>query len=286
MKQYSLDELKDIANLIRQDIIKMLVKAGSGHSAGALGIADIFAALYFAVLNNDPKNPDWPDRDRLVLSNGHTCPVLYAALARAGYFPLKELLTLRQLGSRLQGHPSRLELPGVEISSGPLGQGISQAVGMALAGKMDKKNHYVFCVMGDGEQDEGQVWEAAMFAAKNRLYNLIAIIDRNNIQIDGFTEEVMPLEPLKEKYEAFGWHVLEINGHNMREIIAACEQAKVIFEKPSLIIAHTIPGKDVDFMERKFEWHGNPLNESQAKLALEELKKIQTLGGRICGDCE
>lgn len=283
MKQYSLDELKNTANLIRQDIIKMLVKAGSGHSAGALGMADIFAALYFAVLNHNPKKPDWPDRDRLVLSNGHTCPVLYAALARAGYFPLKELLTLRQLGSRLQGHPSRLELPGVEVCSGPLGQGISEAIGMALAGKMDKKNYYVFCVMGDGEQDEGQVWEAAMFAGKNKLYNLIAIIDRNNIQIDGFTEEVMPLEPLKEKYECFGWHVLEVNGHNMSEIISACEQAKVIYEKPSLIIAHTIPGKDVDFMERKFEWHGSPLNPSQGKLALEELRKIQTLGGRIHG---
>lgn len=270
--------LEEKANKIRQDIIEMLVEAKSGHSAGPLGMADIFTALYFNILNHDPKNPSWEERDRLVLSNGHICPVLYSAMAEAGYFPVEELKTLRKYGSRLQGHPHRTKLPGLETSSGPLGEGLSQACGMAYAAHMDGKKWRVYCLMGDGEQDEGQIWEAMMFAGKNKLHNLTAIIDRNNIQIDGFTEDVMPIEPLKDKYEAFGWHVIEVNGHNFEEFIDAVDQAKAIFEKPTLIIAHTIPGKGVDFMEFKYEWHGKPPKPDEAKVALEELR---TLGGKI-----
>lgn len=280
-----IQNLEKKANIIRQDIIKMLLEAGSGHSAGPLGMADIFTALYFQILRHDPKKPDWPERDRLVLSNGHICPVLYASLAHAGYFPIAELQTLRKLGSRLQGHPHRESLPGLEITSGPLGSGLSQALGMAMAALLDKKTWRVVCLMSDGEQDEGNTWEAAMFAGKNKLHNLTALIDRNNIQIDGFTEDVMPLEPLKEKYEAFGWHVLEIDGHNFGAIIGAFEEAKAIFEKPVLIIAHTIPGKGVDFMENDFKWHGippgvvdlpgEPSKGDQVKIALKELRTLQ-----------
>lgn len=275
---YSPEQISIKANLIREDIIEMLLKAGSGHAAGPLGMADIFATLYFSVLNYDSSRPEWADRDRLVVSNGHICPVMYAALAEAHYFPKEWLWTLRQLGSPLQGHPNHLEVPGVETSSGPLGQGISQAVGMALAGKMDQKNYQVYCVMSDGEHDEGQVWEAALSASKYKLHNLAVIIDRNNIQIDGFTEDIMPLESIKAKYEAFNWHVLEIDGHNIREVIDACNEAKSIYEKPVAIIAHTIPGKGVEFMEWKPEWHGKAPNKDEAKLALRELR---SLGGKI-----
>ena len=271
-------KLEEIAILVRQDIINMLVEAGSGHSAGPLGMADVFVALYFHILHHDPKNPDWPERDRLVLSNGHICPVRYAAMARAGYFSLEELKTLRKLGTRLQGHPHRSDLPGVETTSGPLGSGLSQASGMAYAGLMDNKNIQIYCIMSDAEQAAGNTWEAAMFAGNNKLRNLTAIIDRNNIQIDGFTENVMPLESLKGKYEAFGWHVLEIDGHNIREIVDATNQAKDIYEKPTVIIAHTIPGRGVEFMEKKFEWHGIPPKPDQAKIALEQLR---TLEGKI-----
>ncbi len=271
-------ELEHLATLIREDIVQMLMEAGSGHSAGALGMADVFTALYFAVLHHHPTQPQWEDRDRLVLSNGHICPVLYATLARAGYFPLDELRTLRQINSRLQGHPSRLDLPGLENSGGPLAQGISQAVGMALAARMDNKSYRVFCIMSDGEHDEGQTWEALMFAAKEKLHNLTVILDRNNIQIEGFTEQVMPLEPLREKYEAFGWNMLEIDGHNMQDIIEACHEAQSIFEKPVAIIAHTIPGKGVDFMQWKYEWHGKPPSPQEAAVALRQLR---TLGGAI-----
>jgi len=271
-------KLEEIAILVRQDIINMLVEAGSGHSAGPLGIADVFVALYFHILHHDPKNPDWPERDRLILSNGHICPVRYAAMARAGYFSLEELKTLRKLGTRLQGHPHRSDLPGVETTSGPLGSGLSQASGMAYAGLMDNKNIQIYCIMSDAEQAAGNTWEAAMFAGNNKLRNLTAIIDRNNIQIDGFTENVMPLESLKGKYEAFGWHVLEIDGHNIREIVDATNQAKDIYEKPTVIIAHTIPGRGVEFMEKKFEWHGIPPKPDQAKIALEQLR---TLEGKI-----
>lgn len=267
-------ELQEKANEIRRDIITMLLNAGSGHSAGPLGMADIFTALYFHILKHDPVNPNWEERDKLFLSNGHICPVLYVTLAHAGYFPKEELMTLRKINSRLQGHPSRLDLPGIENSSGPLGQGISQAIGAALASRLDKKRVEIFCIMGDGEQNEGQVWEAAMFAGKEKINNLTGIIDRNNIQIDGFTKDVMPLEPLKDKYEAFGWHVLEIDGHNIEEFIDATNKAKAIFEKPVLIIAHTIPGKGIDFMEFLPEWHGKPPNLDEAIEALRELRNV------------
>ena len=270
-----IQKLEEKANQIRQDIIKMLVEAGSGHSAGPLGMADIFTALYFNILNHDPKNPGWPERDRLILSNGHICPVRYATMAHAGYFPISELATLRKLGTRLQGHPHRTTLPGMETTSGPLGSGLSQAAGLALAGRIDNASFRVFCLMSDGEQDEGNTWEAVMFAGKNKLHNLTALIDRNNIQIDGLTEDIMPLENLRAKYEAFNWHVIEIDGHNFEEIIAAFGQAKAIFERPTVIIAHVIPGKGVEFMENKFEWHGKPPSPEEAKLALAELRTLQ-----------
>jgi transketolase len=279
-----LERLETIANDIREDIIKMLEHAGSGHSAGPLGLADIFTALYFDVMNYDPKKPDWAERDILLLSNGHCVPVQYASMAHAGFFDKKELLTLRQLGSRLQGHPERTKLPGLENTSGPLGCGLSQACGMALALRMDKQQHrWIYVVMGDGEQDEGNVWEAAMLAGKYKLNNVIAITDRNNIQIDGPTESVMPLEDLKRKWEAFGWHVLQINGNDIEAVIDACAMAKAIVEKPVMIIAHTIPGKGVDFMEYDFHWHGAPPNHDQAVKALHELR---TLGGKIRSEHE
>lgn len=277
-------QLENIATIIREDIIKMLEHAGSGHSAGPMGLADIFAALYFDVLRHDPKNPGWNERDILLLSNGHCVPVRYAAMAQAGYFDRKELMTLRKLGSRLQGHPERNRLPGLETTSGPLGCGLSQACGIALAQRMDGITHrWVYVVMGDGEIDEGNIWEAAMLASKYRLNNVIAILDRNNIQIDGPTEDVMPLEDLRGKWEAFGWHVLEINGNDVEAVIDACAMAKSIVEKPVMIIAHTIPGKGVDFMEGDFHWHGMPPNPEQAKKALHELR---TLGGKIRGEHE
>jgi len=278
-KQYSLPALEKKANEIRQDIIKMLEKAGSGHSAGPLGLADVFTALYFHILNYDPKKPDWADRDILVLSNCHCAPVLYATMAHAGFFPKKELLTLRQFGTRLQGHPEREKLPGLETTSGPLGTGLSQACGMALALRMDKQQHrLVYVVTGDGELDEGNNWEAIMLCAKFKLSNIIAIVDRNNIQIDGPTEVVMPLEDLRAKWEAFGWHVLEIDGNDIEAVIDACSMAKAIVEKPVVIIAHTIPGKGVDFMEYDFHWHGVPPNHQEAMKALHELR---TLKGKI-----
>lgn len=259
----------------------MLEEAGSGHTAGPLGMADVFTALYFSILRHDPAHPDWEERDRVVLSNGHINPVLYATMAHAGYFPLDELKTLRKFGSRLQGHPHRDFLPMLETSSGPLGSGLSQAVGMALADRMDAgvaSSRFIYCLLGDGELNEGNNWEAMMLAGKEKLRNLIAIVDRNNIQIDGYTEEVMPLEPLVKKWEAFGWHVQEIDGNNMHAIIDAVHEAKAVFEKPSVIIARTIPGKGVREFERKFEWHGKAPTKDEAKMALDELR---TLGGKI-----
>lgn len=285
-KEYLIPDLKNIANHIRKDIIKMLVSAGSGHSAGSLGMADVFTALYFSILKYDPRKPAWRDRDRLVLSAGHIAPVLYASLAHAGFFPIKELKTLRKFRSRLQGHPHNHALPGIENSSGPLGQGISQAIGMALAARLDKKKYEVYCVMGDGEQQEGQVWEAMMFAGKNKLANLTVLMDRNNIQIDGPVEEVMPLEPLRKKYEAFNWHVLEVDGHNIQQVIDACSTARAIWEKPVMIICHTIPGKGVGFMEYEYRWHGKPPQGSEIERALDDLKKLRTLGGRIISEHE
>lgn len=277
-------ELK--ANSIRQSIIKMLLEAGSGHTAGPLGMADVFATLYFYLLNHNPKRPDWSERDRVVLSNGHICPVLYATMAHAGYFPLDELMTLRKFGSRLQGHPHREFLSMLETSSGPLASGLSQAVGMAIANRIDQgpaSDRYVYCLMSDGEHDSGQIWEAAMLAGKEKLRNLIGIVDRNNIQIDGFTEDIMPLEPLKAKWEAWNWHVQEIDGHNIEEIVDAVNQAKAVFEKPSVIIARTIPGKGVPEFERKFEWHGKPPNKEEAAMAL---KSLRSLAGKIKGEHE
>jgi transketolase len=266
-------QLQRRALLLRQDIIKMLAHAQSGHSAGALGMADIFAALYFAELRYRPHQPKWPDRDRLILSAGHICPVLYAALAQADFFPHAELQTLRQLGSRLQGHPSRTYLPGIENSSGPLGQGLSQAIVMSLAAQLDQKKYRVYCVLSDGEHDEGQTWEAVLYAGKRKLDNLLAIVDRNRIQIDGFTEDVLPLEPFADKYEACGWHVKEIDGHHFSAILDALAEAKETKNQPTVIIAHTTPGKGVNFMENKPEWHGKTPSAEEAKLALQELAK-------------
>jgi len=270
--------LEKKAEAIRETIIKMLVAAGSGHTAGPLGMADIFTAFYFHILAHDPKKPDWEERDRLILSNGHIAPVLYAAMAHAGYFPVEECLTLRKFNSRLQGHPERLRLPGLETTSGPLGEGLSQAAGMAYAFRMDEKKNHVYCLMSDGEQEEGSIWEAVMFTGKNKLSNLTAVMDRNNIQIDGMTENVMPLEPLADKYRAFNWHVLEVDGHNISEFIQAIDEAKAIYEKPTLIIAHTIPGKGVPEIEFDYHWHGKPPTQEEGKRFL---KKIRSLGGTL-----
>ncbi len=274
-------ELK--AEEIRSSIIEMLVEAGSGHSAGPMGMADVFTALYFDVLNIDPDRPNMPDRDRLVLSCGHICPVLYATLAHRGYFPKKELLTLRKFGTRLQGHPHNLDLPGLETSSGPLGQGLSQACGMAMTAKMDDAKWRTYAILSDGEHDEGQTWEAVMFAGKNKLHNLTAIVDRNNIQIDGFTENVMPLEPFADKYRANNWYVLEVNGNDIDEVLGALRHARAVFEKPTVIIAHTVPGKGVDFMENDYHWHGKTPDNREAEIALRELR---TLRGKIKSEHE
>lgn len=275
--------LEKIANEIRLDIIEMLLAAGSGHSAGPLGMADVFTTLYFHTAKIDSIKPLDAKRDRIFLSNGHICPVWYAALAHAGFFPRKELKTFRKLGSRLQGHPHLGSLPGVENTGGPLGQGLSQAVGAALALRLDKSRSRVFCLMSDGEQEEGQTFEAVMCAGKYQLNNLTAIMDRNNIQIDGPTEKIMPLEPLADKYRAFNWHVIEVDGHNIRMIADAFDEARAVAEKPTLILAHTIPGKGVDFMENDYEWHGKPPDKDQAR---EALKQLRTLGGRIVSEHE
>jgi len=284
--------LEITANQIRQSIIEMLVAAGSGHTAGPLGMADIFTLLYFKVMQHDPKNPLWSERDRLILSNGHICPVLYATLAHAGYFPVEELVTLRKFGSRLQGHPHRTALPGIETSSGPLGSGLSQAVGMALAERIDNpySSKYIYCLTGDGELNEGQIWEAALLAGKEKLHNLIVIVDRNGIQIDGYTKDVMPLEPLAEKFEAFNFDVQEVDGHNIRAMNDAIGKAQAVYGQPSLIIAHTIASKGVDVFERDFRWHGNPpgkgpedrvAKDQQAAVAI---AKLRTLAGLIAKD--
>jgi len=282
-------ELEFKANEIRQSIIEMLTEAGSGHTAGPLGMADVFTLLYFGILKHDPKNPDWEERDRLILSNGHICPVLYATMAHAGYFPVEELLTLRKFGSRLQGHPHRQSLPGLETSSGPLGSGLSQAVGMALAERMNNpySAKFMYCLTGDGELQEGQIWEAAFLAGKEQLNNLIVIVDRNGIQIDGYTKDVMPMEPLAEKFEAFNFDVQEVDGHNIRALNDAIGKAQAVYGQPSVIITHTIASKGVDVFERDFRWHGNPpgkgpedrvTKDKQAEVALE---KLRTLAGTI-----
>ncbi len=278
--------LAEKANDIRTSIIEMLLEAGSGHTAGPLGMADIFTILYFHTLKHDPKNPSWPERDRLVLSNGHICPVLYSTLTHAGYMPLEELKTLRKYGSRLQGHPHRDFLPFLETSSGPLASGLSQAVGMALADKIDHgltAERRIYCLLSDGELESGQTWEAAMLAGKEKLHNLVAVVDRNNIQIDGYTEDIMPLESLSAKWEAWNWNVVEIDGHNLEEIADAFDKARSLFGKPTVVIAHTIPGKGVKEFERDYRWHGKPPKLEEAKMALKELR---TLGGKIRSEHE
>ena len=277
----TLSELEHKANSLRQDVIRMLQAAGSGHTAGALGMADILAALYFNILNIDPKNPDWSERDIFFLSTGHTVPIQYAAMAEAGFFEKSELMTLRKLGSRLQGHPERTMLPGLETTSGPLGSGLSQAAGVAYAFQYldNQKHRFVYTIMGDGELDEGNVWEAAMFAGKYKLSQLICFIDRNNIQIDGFTEDIMPLNPLVDKWRAFNWHVQEIDGHNFRDIDRAIGEAHAVFDRPSVIIANTIPSKGIPEFERKFEWHGKP--PGTVEEIETALRAVRTLGGRV-----
>tara|TARA_Y100000034_G_C6850621_1_gene385890 strand:- start:197 stop:1045 length:849 start_codon:yes stop_codon:yes gene_type:complete len=271
-KLTKINDLKLMANTLRQDVIASLTEAKSGHSAGPLGMADIFTALYFNALKHNPKKPNWDKRDRVILSNGHICPILYAAMANAGYFPKKELMTLRKLGTRLQGHPHREALPGLETTSGPLGSGLSQAAGMAYGFKLDKKPNLVWCLCSDGEHDEGNWWEAMLFAAKHKLNNLIAILDRNYIQIDGDTEDIMPLDPLDKKYLAFNWNVVTITGHDMKKIVKTLQQAKKNKNKPLMIIANTVPGKGVSFMENDYTWHGKPPKVEEAKIALQELE--------------
>ncbi len=279
-------ELELRATEVRISIMEMLAEAKSGHSAGPLGMADVFTLLYFHAMKHDPKKPDWVDRDRLILSNGHIAPVLYSAMAHSGYFPVEELMTLRKFGSRLQGHPHREFLPMVESSSGPLGSGLSQAVGMAIAEKIDhgiSTDKKIFCLLSDGEHDEGNIWEAVLLANKEKLRNIIAIVDRNNIQIEGDTEDILPLGDMVKKYQEFGWHAEEVDGHNFRELNDAINKAKAVFERPSIIIARTIPGKGVSFMERDYKWHGNPPGlgpvnvvpkDKQLEVALAELRAL------------
>lgn len=278
MTDEQLISLEKQANDIRISIIDMLEDAGSGHTAGPLGMTDIFTAFYFHILNHKPKKPEWKDRDRLVLSNGHIVPVRYATMAHAGYFPLNELKTLRKFGSRLQGHPERTRLVELETTSGPLGSGLGQAAGIARSAKMDNKNFRVYCLTSDGEMDCGNIWESAMFASHHNLNNLTVVIDRNNIQINGFTEQVMKLEPLRDKWESFGWHVIEVDGHNIQAFVDAVKQAKAIQEKPTCIIAHTIPGRGIKEIENKYEWHGKPPTTDEEQRFIKELR---TLGGKI-----
>ncbi|HBU69821.1 MAG TPA: transketolase [Elusimicrobia bacterium] len=271
----TIEELQEISKEVRADVIKMILKAGYGHPAGSLGMVDVFVAMYYLILNHDSKNPEWIDRDRLILSNGHICPALYAVMAHSGYFDHKELMHLGEFGKILQGHPDKRFLPFIENTSGPLGCGLAQASGIAYCGRMDKKRFRTFVITSDGEHDEGNHWEAVMFAGKNNLSNLTMIVDRNNIQIDDFTENVMPLEPFAEKYKAFGWSVLEVDGHNMQDLINACSKARAIYENPTVIIAHTIPGKGVDFMENNPNWHAKAPNDLDAKKAIEEIRTMQ-----------
>jgi len=290
------DKLKELeikANEIRQSLIEMLVNAGSGHTAGPLGMADVFTVFYFHILKHDPKKPDWDERDRLILSNGHIVPIRYVTMAHAGYFPVKDVVAgLRKFGTPYQGHPERERLPALETTSGPLGSGLSQAAGIAYAARMDGKKFETFCFMSDGELDAGNTWEGAMFAGANKLNNLTALIDRNNIQINGMTEKIMPLEPIREKWEAFGWHVIDIDGHNMKEIADAVGSAKAIYEKPVCIIAHTIPGKGIEEIEFDFKWHGAPPGKGpegvwpKGEQGSEMLKELRTLGGKIKSEHE
>jgi transketolase len=272
------EKLKDLqlkAVKARELVLETLLTAGSGHSAGPLGMADIFIAFYFHILNHDPKNPMWTERDRLILSNGHICPIQYVTLAMSGYFPEGELKSLRKINSRLQGHPHRGVTPGIETTSGPLGEGLSQGIGMALAASLDAQKHHIYVLSSDGEHQEGNTWEAIMFAGKHKLNNLTMVVDRNNIQIDGFTENIMPLEPLKDKYESFGWHVIDVDGNNIESFIDSVREARNIYEKPTCIIAHTRPGMGVSFMENNYLWHGKPPNKEEEARAMHELRTLQ-----------
>lgn len=292
ISESKIKELELKANEARELLIGELVAAGSGHTAGPLGMADIFTTFYFHILNHDPKNPAWEERDRLFLSNGHITPIRYVSMAQAGYFPVEELKTLRKFGTRLQGHPERERLPGVETTSGPLGSGLSQAAGYAYAARMDGKKFRVYALMSDGEMDAGNIWEAAMFAGKNKLHNLTGVIDRNNIQINGMTEDIMPLESLRAKWEAFNWHVLEVDGHNIEAFVDAIEEAKSIYEKPTMIIAHTIPGKGIKEIEFDYRWHGIPPEQGpedvfkKGEQASKMLAELRTLGGKIKSEHE
>jgi transketolase len=267
----SITELEKMARKLRRYVITMIATAGSGHPGGSLSAADIVTALYFKVMSHDPKNPQWPDRDRFVLSKGHAAPILYAALAECGYFPVEELSTLRKLDSRLQGHTDRTLTPGVEMSAGSLGQGLSYGIGIALAGRLDKRDYQVYVILGDGECEEGQVWEAAMFAPHHGVDNLTAIVDHNDLQLDGRVCDIMGLEPLTDKWRAFNWHVLEINGHDMGEILKALKKAREIKGKPTVIIAHTVKGKGVSFMEGNVDFHGKAPTPQETEIALKEL---------------
>ena len=269
-----IEELYKTSNKLKQTVIDMLTEAGSGHTAGSLGTAEIFTALYFQILNINPKKPYKKDRDRFLLSNGHICPIWYATLSERGFFPKSELWKLRKINSKLQGHPKKNSLPGIENTSGSLGQGLSQAIGIAIAAKMDNLDYRIYCMTGDGELNEGQIWESAMFAPNKKLNNITWIIDRNNIQSDGKTEDVMPLENLKDKLESFNWFVIEINGHSIEEIISACKMAKSITQRPTAIIAHTIPGEGIEFMENNYQWHGKVPSKKEAIAAKEELRSI------------
>lgn len=282
LTQTEIKYLEDKARDVRVSIIEMLLSSGSGHTAGPLGMADVFTLLYGKVLKHDPKNPAWPQRDKLVLSNGHIAPVLYSTMAHFGYFPVEELKTLRKFSSRLQGHPQREHLPGIETTSGPLGSGLSQAIGMCLVEKLKPNTHsFFYCLLGDGELNEGQNWEAIMLAGKEKLNNLICFVDRNNIQIDGNTEDIMPLDPLDKKFEAFNWHVQIVNGHDFQEIYSAIQKAKNYAQleniyKPSVIICKTIPGKGVPEFEKDFHWHGKAPNKEEAEIALKRLRNLDS----------
>jgi len=272
--QYTEEKIKELENKakqIRRLIIQMLAKAGSGHPGGSLSSADLITALYFMILRHNPKEPNWPDRDRFHMSKGHCCPLWYAVLAESGYFPSKELWSLRQLGSILQGHPDR-RTPGVTVASGSLGQGLSVALGMSLAARIDKKDYRVYCLLGDGETQEGNIWEAAMAASHYKCDNLCAMLDYNGFQIDGRTKDIMNLEPLVSKWQAFGWHAIEIDGHNIKEILSAFDEAKTIKGRPTIIIARTIKGKGVSFMENVVDFHGRAPTKEEAERALKELE--------------
>ncbi|MFW6196078.1 MAG: transketolase [Thermoplasmatota archaeon] len=271
LKESKKEELKEIARRVRIHIVKSTNEAGSGHPGGSLSATDILTALYFQIMDVKPEEPDWPKRDRFVLSKGHAAPALYGVLAERGYFPVNELMTLRKLGSRLQGHPDMRKTPGVDASTGSLGQGLSIAAGMALAAKIDRESYNVFCICGDGEVQSGQIWEAAMFSSQNKLDNLIVFLDRNNLQIDGSTKDVMSIEPIVSKWNSFGWHVLEINGHDMNEIVDAVNKAEEVHGQPTIIISHTVKGKGVPFMEGSLAFHGKAANDEQLKTAIKAL---------------